>query len=103
AGGRVADVVLDQSLRIDQERDIGGLQARAAAGGDENLGKHGQQEYRLDQDDDRDRPRQMRQGEIDEHRQRAGAIHLGGFLLFLVLRLQRREQDEGRERQPLPG
>ena len=103
AGGGVADVELDQRLRVDQERDIGGLQARAAAGRDEDLGEHGQQEYRFDQDHHRDRPREVRQGEIDERRKRARAVHLGRFLLLLVLGLQRREQDEGRKRQPLPG
>ena len=35
-----ADVELKQRLGIDQEGDVGGLQARAAAGGDEDLGEH---------------------------------------------------------------
>src|SRR6516162_6808979 len=40
ACGGAADVELDQRLRIDQERDVGGLKARPAACCDEDLGEH---------------------------------------------------------------
>src|SRR5262249_26933863 len=63
---RAADIVLNERLRIDQESDVGGLQARPAAGGDEDLGEYSEQKDRLDQDHDRDRPRQMRQRDVDE-------------------------------------
>jgi hypothetical protein len=48
AGRGAADVVLDQRLRIDQEGDVGGLQARTASGGDEDIGEHREQEDGLD-------------------------------------------------------
>ncbi|QTK78177.1 hypothetical protein AT6N2_C0242 [Agrobacterium tumefaciens] len=45
----------------------------------------------------------MRQRQIDEAVDEVGAIHLGGFLLLAIERLQRGEQDQRRKGQPLPG
>ena len=56
---------------IDQEGEVGGRVARSAAGGDEDLGEDGEQEDRLDQDDDGDRPREMRQHDVEEERRAA--------------------------------
>src|SRR5262245_56142856 len=64
SSGGAPDVVLDQGLRIDQKGDVGGLQSRPTARGDEDLGKHREEEDGLDQDDHRDRPRQMRQRDV---------------------------------------
>ena len=49
------------------------------------------------------RARHVRQGEVPEAADEAGAVHLGGLLLLAVERLQRGEQDQGGEGQPLPG
>ena len=68
--------------------------ARPAAGGDEDLGEDAEQEDRLDQDDDGDRARDMRQDDVEEEGDRAGAVERGGFLLLLVERLQRGEQNQ---------
>ena len=76
--------------------------AGAAGGGHVNFGKHAQQEDRLDQDDDGDRARDMRQHDVAEVGNRAGAVERGGLFLLLVERLQRGQQDETRERQPFP-
>ena len=65
------------------------VRRRAAVGGDADLGEHVEQEDRLDQDDDRDRARDMRQDDIEEVGERAGAVERGGLLLLLVKRLQR--------------
>ena len=54
------------ACRIDQEGEVGGGVARAAVGGDEDLGEDAEQEDRLDQDDDGDRARQVRQRDVDE-------------------------------------
>ena len=45
----------------------------------------------------------MRQRQIDEAADEAGAVHLGRLLLLAVERLQRGQQDQRREGQPLPG
>ena len=45
----------------------------------------------------------MRQRDVKEGGERASAIHFRGLLLLLVEGLQRRQQDEGSEGQPLPG
>jgi hypothetical protein len=71
-------------IGVDQEGDVGGRKTRTAAGGDEDLGEHRQQEDGLDQDDHGDRARQVRQRDIDEARECAGAVHLGGLPLLLV-------------------
>ena len=42
----------------------------------------------------RDGARQMRQGDVEEVRDRAGAVHARRFLLLLVERLQRGQQDQ---------
>src|SRR6185295_11241043 len=39
ARGGTADIVLNEGLGVDQESDVRGLQSRAAAGGDEDLGE----------------------------------------------------------------
>ena len=103
AGGAAADVEAEPRGAVDQERQVGGGVARAAVGGDEDLGKDPEQEDGLDQDDDGDRPRQVRQHQVDEAADEAGAVHLGGLLLLAVERLQRGEQDQRGEGQPLPG
>ena len=54
AGGGAADVEFEQRLLVDQEGQVGGGVARAAIGGDEDLGEDAEQEDRLDQDDDGD-------------------------------------------------
>ena len=100
---RLADFEVEQRLLVDEEGQVGGGVARAAIGGDEDLGIDAEQEDRLDQDDDGDGARQMRQRQIDEAADEAGAVHLGGFLLLAVERLQRGQQDQRREGQPLPG
>ena len=46
---------------------------------------------------------EVRQRQIDEAADEAGAVHLGRFLLLAVERLQRGQQDQRREGQPLPG
>ena len=53
--------------------------------------------------DDGDGARHVRQRQIDEAADEAGAVHLGGFLLLAVERLQRGQQDQRRKGQPLPG
>ena len=45
----------------------------------------------------------MRQGQIDEAVDEVGAIHLGGFLLFAIERLQGGQEDQRCKGQPLPG
>ena len=66
AGGSGADVEVHQRLRIDQEGDVGRLQAGAAAGGDVDFGEDGEQEDRLDHDHDGDRAREVRQRDVPE-------------------------------------
>ena len=79
------------------------MDRRAAVGGDVDFGEHAEQEDRFDQDDDRHRARDMRQHDIEaKNGDRAGAVERGGFLLFLVERLQRGHEDQAGERQPLP-
>ena len=92
-----------ERLLVDEEGQVGGGVAGAAIGGDQDLGIDGEQEDRLDQDHHGDRARQMRQRQVPEAAEEAGAVHLGRLLLLAVERLQRGEQDQRREGQPLPG
>ena len=55
------------------------------------------------QDDDGDGARQVGQHDEAEPVERAGAVHLRRFHLFGIQRLDRRQQDQGGKRQPLPG
>src|SRR5574337_387461 len=62
--------------------------SRTARGRHENLGENTEQEDRLDEHDDGDRPRDMRQDDIAEIRERARPVERGRLLLLLVERLQ---------------
>ena len=97
------DIVLQQRPGIDQEGEICGGVARSTGGRDEDLGEHRQQEDRFDHHHHADRAGQMRQRDKEELREHAGAVHAGGFLLLMVERLHGGQQDQQRERQPLPG
>src|SRR3569832_1343120 len=62
-GGCLTDFELQQRLLVDEEGQIGGGIARAAIGGDQDLGIDREQEDRLDQDDDGDGARNVRQSQ----------------------------------------
>ena len=74
--------------------EIGQVAGGTAGAGYVDFGKDVEQEDRLDEDDDGDRPRQMRQHDIEEEGKRRRAVHFGGFLLLLVERLDGGEQNE---------
>ncbi len=101
AGRAEADVLALQHALVDQVGQRPG--AERALRGHEDLGEDGQQEDRLDQDDDGDRPAEVRQGDEAETGQRRRAVHLGRLNLLAVERLDGGQQDQRREGQPLPG
>src|SRR3569623_709679 len=66
AGGGTADIVLQQRHVVDEVGNVGGGVTRPAAGGNQDLGEHREQEDGLDQDHHGDRPRQVRQDDVPE-------------------------------------
>src|SRR5690606_14473052 len=103
AGRAGADVVGQNAGAEYQEGDVGGGIAGAAAGGDADFGEDAQQEDGLDENDDGDGPRHMRQDDEPEPVDCIGPVHFGGLALFFRERLQGGEQDQRGEGQPLPG
>jgi hypothetical protein len=95
-----ADVVGVGGEFENAERKVG--RRRPAVGGDTDFGEDVEQEYGLYQYDDGDRARDVRQHDIEKERDRSGVVELGGLLLLFVERLQRGQQNQAGERQPLP-